>query len=152
LRRPIPGLSRAFIAEGAPVRIPEGGLVLLGACILQQGVCYDVFRLDSQGQAKIAQRRSVRADKPRPRRLPGIEILKDRLALSRLIKRSHLLFGQTPSANLPSLPPLSVSDVTGTIVNDGWVLEFDLDAAITNLWNGVITSHVGKHYVIAAAS
>jgi aryl-phospho-beta-D-glucosidase BglC (GH1 family) len=32
-----------------------------------------------------------------------------------------------------------------------WTLEFDLDAEITNIWNGKIKSHLGKHYVIEPA-
>jgi aryl-phospho-beta-D-glucosidase BglC (GH1 family) len=35
---------------------------------------------------------------------------------------------------------------------NGWTLEFDLAADITNLWNGVIVSHVGVHYVIQMAA
>ncbi len=34
----------------------------------------------------------------------------------------------------------------------GWTLEFDLDAEIVNIWNAVIVSHVGHHYVIQMAS
>ena len=33
----------------------------------------------------------------------------------------------------------------------GWTLEFDLANTITNLWNGVIVSHVGNHYVVKNA-
>ena len=35
---------------------------------------------------------------------------------------------------------------------DGWKVSFDLDGEITDLWNGTIQSHTGKHYVIAPAS
>lgn len=35
---------------------------------------------------------------------------------------------------------------------DGWTLEFDLDAEIVNLWNGVIVSHTGRRYVVRNAS
>jgi len=35
---------------------------------------------------------------------------------------------------------------------DGWTLEFDLDAEITNLWNGVIVSRTGRRYVVRNAS
>lgn len=31
---------------------------------------------------------------------------------------------------------------------EDWVLEFDFDREITELWNGVIESHTGNHYVI----
>lgn len=41
---------------------------------------------------------------------------------------------------------------TGTTPINGWVLEFDLDADITNLWNGVIVSRVGKRYTVRAAA
>jgi hypothetical protein len=34
---------------------------------------------------------------------------------------------------------------------DGWTLEFDLEAEITNLWNGLIVSHVGRRYVVRNA-
>ena len=33
-----------------------------------------------------------------------------------------------------------------------WVIEFDFDRQITNIWNATITSHVGNHYVIRAES
>jgi hypothetical protein len=33
----------------------------------------------------------------------------------------------------------------------GWTIEFDADFAITNIWNAVIVSHVGNHYVIRNA-
>lgn len=45
-----------------------------------------------------------------------------------------------------------------TIVNDGsttingWTLQFDLDAVITNIWNATIVSRVGSRYTITAAS
>ncbi|TDO15140.1 aryl-phospho-beta-D-glucosidase BglC (GH1 family) [Mycobacterium sp. BK086] len=32
---------------------------------------------------------------------------------------------------------------------NGWTVEFDTPAQITNIWNGQITSHVGTHYVIS---
>jgi len=41
---------------------------------------------------------------------------------------------------------------TGTSTMNGWTLAFDLPANITNIWNAVIVSHVGNHYVIKAAS
>lgn len=37
---------------------------------------------------------------------------------------------------------------TGTTAMNGWTLEFDLAANITNLWSGVIVSRVGNRYVI----
>src|SRR5262249_38648062 len=39
----------------------------------------------------------------------------------------------------------------GTAIN-GWTLEFDLAANITSIWNAVILSHVGNHYVIGPAA
>ncbi|MEI7687950.1 MAG: cellulose binding domain-containing protein, partial [Planctomycetota bacterium] len=49
-----------------------------------------------------------------------------------------------------------VADVTirntSTTAMNGWTLEFDLAADITNLWSGTIVSRVGNHYVIRAAS
>ena len=33
----------------------------------------------------------------------------------------------------------------------GWTVEFDASFAITNIWNAVIVSHVGNHYVIGNA-
>jgi len=41
---------------------------------------------------------------------------------------------------------------TGTTAMNGWTLEFDLAADITNIWNAEIVSRVGNHYVIRAAS
>lgn len=40
----------------------------------------------------------------------------------------------------------------GTTAINGWTLEFDLNATITNIWNAEIISHVGNHYVIRAAA
>ena len=34
----------------------------------------------------------------------------------------------------------------------GWTLEFDWNAEIGSVWNGVIQSHVGNHYVITPAA
>jgi aryl-phospho-beta-D-glucosidase BglC (GH1 family) len=31
---------------------------------------------------------------------------------------------------------------------DGWTVGFDSSAAITNIWNAVVVSHVGNHYVV----
>ncbi|MGH2341568.1 cellulase family glycosylhydrolase [Segnochrobactraceae bacterium EtOH-i3] len=48
-----------------------------------------------------------------------------------------------------------VADLTvqaGDISMTGWTLAFDADFEITNLWNAVILSHVGTHYVIGNAS
>ncbi len=39
---------------------------------------------------------------------------------------------------------------TETALED-WILEFDFDREITNIWNGVIESHEGNHYVIKNA-
>jgi len=41
---------------------------------------------------------------------------------------------------------------TGTTATKTWLLEFDLAADIVNIWNGVIVSHTGTHYVIQMAS
>jgi len=40
---------------------------------------------------------------------------------------------------------------TGTTAIKGWTLEFDLKANIVSIWNAVIVSHVGNHYVIKNA-
>jgi aryl-phospho-beta-D-glucosidase BglC (GH1 family) len=40
----------------------------------------------------------------------------------------------------------------GTTPINGWTLEFDSPVNITNIWNAVIVSHVGNHYVIQNAS
>lgn len=40
---------------------------------------------------------------------------------------------------------------TGTTPLNGWTLEFDFDRAITSIWNAVIVSHVGNHYVVMNA-
>jgi chitinase len=40
----------------------------------------------------------------------------------------------------------------GSTAINGWTLEFDLAATITNIWNATIVSHVGNHYVIQAAA
>ena len=41
---------------------------------------------------------------------------------------------------------------TGTAAINGWTMEFDMKANIVNLWNAVIVSHVGTHYVIRNAA
>lgn len=37
-------------------------------------------------------------------------------------------------------------------VLEDWILEFDFDKDITNIWNGIIESHEGNHYVISNAN
>ncbi|MEI7861719.1 MAG: cellulose binding domain-containing protein, partial [Planctomycetota bacterium] len=37
---------------------------------------------------------------------------------------------------------------TGTTAINGWTMEFDMKANVVNIWNAVIVSHVGTHYVI----
>ena len=46
---------------------------------------------------------------------------------------------------------MTIKNNTTTAVH-GWALEFDFDRDITGIWNAVIVSHVGKHYVIKNAS
>jgi len=41
---------------------------------------------------------------------------------------------------------------TGTTAINGWTMEFDMKANIVNIWNAVIASHVGTHYVIKNAA
>lgn len=41
---------------------------------------------------------------------------------------------------------------TGSTSLNNWRLEFDFPYQITNIWNAVILSHVGNHYVIGPAS
>ncbi len=41
---------------------------------------------------------------------------------------------------------------TGASALNGWTIEFDFAANITQIWNATIVSHVGNHYVISAAS
>lgn len=38
-----------------------------------------------------------------------------------------------------------------TVNQEEWVLEFDYDREITEIWNGVIESHEGRHYIIRNA-
>jgi autotransporter-associated beta strand protein len=40
----------------------------------------------------------------------------------------------------------------GSTVLTEWTLEFDLDAEIVNVWNGVLVSHTGRRYVIRNAA
>ena len=42
--------------------------------------------------------------------------------------------------------------VTAGSAFDGWTVEFDTPAAISNIWNAEIVSHVGQHYVVRNAS
>jgi hypothetical protein len=41
---------------------------------------------------------------------------------------------------------------TGATVINGWTLQFDLDAVISNIWNATIVSRVGTRYTITAAA
>ena len=45
---------------------------------------------------------------------------------------------------------MKIRNGTAAAIN-GWTLEFDLEAEITNLWNGLIVSHVGRRYVVRNA-
>lgn len=45
---------------------------------------------------------------------------------------------------------ISVTNNTDTDLED-WVLEFDFDREITEIWNGVIEEHEGNHYVVRNA-
>ena len=42
--------------------------------------------------------------------------------------------------------------VTAGSAFDGWTVEFDTPAPISNIWNAEIVSHVGQHYVVRNAS
>jgi len=46
---------------------------------------------------------------------------------------------------------MTIKNNTNTAVR-GWTLEFDFDRDITGIWNAVIVSRVGNHYVIKNAS
>ncbi len=46
---------------------------------------------------------------------------------------------------------VKIKNVAATTMN-GWKLEFDLAADIVNIWNAVVVSHVGTHYVIQMAA
>ncbi len=45
---------------------------------------------------------------------------------------------------------VSVTNNSNTAI-DSWTLEFDYDDEITSIWNAIIVSHVGNHYVIENA-
>ncbi|MDE7252729.1 MAG: cellulose binding domain-containing protein [Acetatifactor sp.] len=46
---------------------------------------------------------------------------------------------------------ISITNNTDTALED-WVLEFDFDREITEIWNGVIEEHEGSHYVVRNAT
>jgi hypothetical protein len=46
---------------------------------------------------------------------------------------------------------MTIKNNTATAVH-GWTLEFDFDRDITGIWNALIVSHVGKHYVLKNAA
>jgi aryl-phospho-beta-D-glucosidase BglC (GH1 family) len=46
---------------------------------------------------------------------------------------------------------ITITNGQATAIN-GWTLSFDYDRQITQIWNAVIVSHVGNHYVIQPAS
>jgi hypothetical protein len=45
---------------------------------------------------------------------------------------------------------IKIKNTAATAIN-GWTMEFDMKANIVNIWNAVIVSHVGTHYVIKNA-
>lgn len=45
---------------------------------------------------------------------------------------------------------ISIANNTDIVLED-WVLEFDFDREITGIWNGVIETHEGNHYIIKNA-
>lgn len=45
------------------------------------------------------------------------------------------------------LSTISITNSSDSILED-WILEFDYDREITNIWNGEIRSHEGNHYII----
>ena len=46
---------------------------------------------------------------------------------------------------------ISIANNTNAALED-WVLEFDFDREITEIWNGVIEKHEGNHYVVRNAT
>jgi hypothetical protein len=46
---------------------------------------------------------------------------------------------------------MTITNNTTTPINN-WTLSFDWDRDITQIWNAVIVSHVGDHYVIQPES
>lgn len=46
---------------------------------------------------------------------------------------------------------ITIKNQSNNTIED-WVLEFDFDSEIQNIWNGVIQSHEGTHYIIKNAS
>ncbi len=92
-------------------------------------------------------RPSGRPDR-RPRRVPAVELLEDRL---------------TPSGSNPAIAFAVVNDWGSgfqgqiTITNNqaapltNWTLGFDFDHAISNIWNGSILGHTGNHYTVTNA-
>lgn len=62
-------------------------------------------------------------------------------------KHASVTFSDTSDWGAGFIGSISIADLDPTAIN-GWTLEFDLASQITNLWNGVIVSHVGTHYVI----
>ncbi|GGF69232.1 hypothetical protein GCM10007301_31150 [Azorhizobium oxalatiphilum] len=56
------------------------------------------------------------------------------------------------SSNWGSGFTASMTVEAGSTALNGWTVEFDADFAISNIWNAVIVSHVGNHYVIRNAS
>lgn len=45
---------------------------------------------------------------------------------------------------------MEITNNTDMVIED-WILEFDFDREITNIWNAVVESHEGSHYVIKNA-
>lgn len=72
--------------------------------------------------------------------------------------RSSITTGNTASIDFSDtddwgsgfIGAVAITNTSGSSL-DGWTLSFDLADTITNIWNAVIVSHVGTHYVIANA-
>lgn len=62
-----------------------------------------------------------------------------------------VLFTKTDDWGSGFTASMTVNNLTTSAI-DKWTVEFDLAANITTIWNAVIASHVGNHYVIQNAA
>src|SRR5262249_8538457 len=90
--------------------------------------------------AKALLLRTPRASQRPSRRLTPIEALENRIALS--VSYSTIQDwgdGLEGKVKITNEQPAAIK---------GWQVEFDYDRNIDELWDAVLVSHVGKHYVV----
>ncbi len=100
-----------------------------------------VFRRRIAAGRSFAPRRVMRS---LPHRSLTIESLEERLALSTTYTTVNDWGGGVQGQ-------IAINNDQAAVINN-WKVEFDYSRTISNIWDGVIVSHVGTHYVVQSAS